>query len=101
MPGISFLFPRANIAACRPSIPARDVDWVIGRSLAEMIKLVYCITRRPDLSLEQFSTYWHDLHGPLGRRIPRLRRPVHLHTLLPPPGQRMDFDGMARLGFDN
>ena len=82
-------------------MPARDVDWVIGRSLAEMIKLVYCITHSPDLSLEQFSIYWHDIHGPIGRRIPGLRRLVQSHPLVATPGQRMDFDGMAELWFDD
>jgi len=66
-----------------------------------MIKLVYCITRRPDLSLEEFSTYWHDSHGPIGRQIPGLRRLVQSHPLVVAPCQRMDFDGMAELWFDD
>lgn len=66
-----------------------------------MIKLVYCITGRPDLSLAEFSRYWHDVHGPIGRRIPGLRRLVQSHPLVVEPGQRMDFDGMAELWFDD
>src|SRR5438045_8478441 len=67
-----------------------------------MIKLVYCITRRRDLSVEDFSNYWHDVHGPIGRRIPGLRRLVQSHPLLPAPaGYQMDFDGMAELWFDD
>ena len=65
------------MALCSPSRPARDIGWVISRSLAEMIKLVYCITRRPDLSLAEFSAYWHDIHGPIGRQIPGLRLVGH------------------------
>jgi uncharacterized protein (TIGR02118 family) len=65
-----------------------------------VIKLVYCITRRPDLTLDQFSKYWHDVHGPIGRRIPGLRRLVQSHPVAA-PGYRMDFDGMAELWFDN
>ncbi|MDQ6900577.1 MAG: EthD domain-containing protein, partial [Candidatus Dormibacteraeota bacterium] len=38
-----------------------------------MIKLVYCITRKPGLSPEEFSRYWEHVHGPIGRRIPGLR----------------------------
>ncbi len=72
----------------------------MGRSLAEMIKLVYCITRRRDLSLEEFSRYWHDVHGPIGRQIPGLRRLVQSHPLVA-SGQRMDFDGLAELWFDD
>lgn len=46
-----------------------------------MIKLVYCITRRPEMTLDQFSRYWRDVHGPIGRRIPGLRRLVQSHRL--------------------
>jgi uncharacterized protein (TIGR02118 family) len=67
-----------------------------------LIKLVYCITRRPDLSLDEFSRYWHDVHGPIGRQIPGLRRLVQSHPLIPTPaGYRMAFDGMAELWFDD
>jgi uncharacterized protein (TIGR02118 family) len=62
---------------------------------------VYCITRRRDLSLDEFSKYWHDVHGPIGRRIPGLRRLVQSHPLPAPAGYRMDFDGLAELWFDN
>ena len=59
-----------------------------------MIKLVYCITRRHGMALEEFSRYWREVHGPIGRRIPGLRRLVQSHPtrqpadLSPPP-----FDG--------
>lgn len=29
-----------------------------------MIKLVYCLTRRPDVTPERFHTYWLEKHGP-------------------------------------
>jgi uncharacterized protein (TIGR02118 family) len=67
-----------------------------------MIKLVYCITRRTDLSFDEFSRYWHDVHGPIGRRIPGLRRLVQSHLVAHPAGMRAaDFDGMAELWFDD
>jgi uncharacterized protein (TIGR02118 family) len=67
-----------------------------------MIKLVYCITRRRGMTLEEFSRYWREVHGPIGRRIPGLRRLVqshpvpHLPDMAPPR-----FDGMAELWFDD
>ena len=70
-------------------------------SVGAMIKLVYCITRRRDLSVDEFSRYWHDVHGPIGRRIPGLRRLVQSHPVVVPAGYRMDFDGMAELWFDD
>lgn len=66
-----------------------------------MVKLVYCLARKPGMSLEEFSRYWHDVHGPIGRRIPGLRRLVQSHPVLDPDNSRPDFDGMAELWFDD
>ena len=67
-----------------------------------VVKLVYCITRRPGMSVDEFSRYWREVHGPIGRRIPGLRRLVQSHPIPdpdemgPPP-----FNGMAELWFDD
>lgn len=67
-----------------------------------MIKLVYCITRKPGLSADEFSRYWEHVHGPIGRRIPGLRRLVQCHTVAHPSGfPPADFDGAAELWFDD
>lgn len=29
-----------------------------------MIKLVYCLRRRPEMTREEFQAYWRDRHGP-------------------------------------
>lgn len=34
-----------------------------------MIKLVYCIARRPEISREEFQRIWLHEHGPLVRRL--------------------------------
>ena len=31
----------------------------------DMIRLVFLLRRAPNLSLEEFHTYWRDTHGPL------------------------------------
>ena len=67
-----------------------------------MIKLVYCISRRRGMTLEEFSRYWCVVHGPIGRRIPGLRRLVQSHRL--PHAWDMPaslFDGVAELWFDD
>ncbi len=67
-----------------------------------MIKLVYCITKKPGLSDEEFFHYWEKVHGPIGARIPRLRRLVQSHRLsVPGDKHRPDYDGMAELWFDD
>jgi len=54
------------------------------------------------MSLEEFSRYWRDMHGPIGRRIPGLRRLVQSHRVPHPRDlARLDFDGMAELWFDD
>jgi uncharacterized protein (TIGR02118 family) len=34
-----------------------------------MVKLVYCIRRREDVSPEEFRRYWREEHGPLVRSV--------------------------------
>jgi uncharacterized protein (TIGR02118 family) len=67
-----------------------------------MIKLVYCITKKPGMSDEEFFRYWKDVHGPLGARIPGLRKFVQSHRLTVfGDKNRPDYDGMAELWFDD
>lgn len=67
-----------------------------------MIKLVYCITKKAGLSDEEFFRYWENIHGPIGARIPRIRRLVQSRRLIVPGDKhRPDYDGMAELWFDN
>jgi uncharacterized protein (TIGR02118 family) len=67
-----------------------------------MIKLVYCITKKAGLSDEEFFHYWEHIHGPIGARIPGLRRLVQSHRIeVPNDSRNPDFDGMAELWFDD
>lgn len=67
-----------------------------------MIKLVYCFRKRPGMSDEKFARYWHEVHAPLGARIPGLRRFVQSRALEPPgDARRPDYDGVAELWFDD
>jgi nucleoside triphosphatase len=67
-----------------------------------VIKVVYAFRRRHDLSPEEFFTYWNDVHGPLGARLPGLRRLVQSHTVnLPSDLRAGDYDGIAELWFDD
>lgn len=67
-----------------------------------MIKVVYCITKKAELTDEEFFRYWKTVHGPLGARIPRLRKLIQSHRLTIPVDElRPDYDGMAELWFDD
>jgi uncharacterized protein (TIGR02118 family) len=67
-----------------------------------MIKLVYCITRKAGMTEEDFFRYWQNVHGPIGARIPQLRRLVQSCTMTVPGDQYgPGYDGMAELWFDD
>ena len=67
-----------------------------------MIKLVYCITKKAGLTDEEFFHYWESVHGPIGARIPRLRRLVQSRRLtIPGDKSQPDYDGIAELWFDD
>ena len=73
-----------------------------------MVKLIYCITRKPNLSVDEFQRYWRDTHGPIAGAIPGLRRYVQSHVVpelyarqSAAAGQSPPFDGAAELWFDD
>lgn len=79
-----------------------------------MIKLVFALRRRPDLSFEEFQTYWRETHAPLvaaRAEVLQIRRYVQVHTTNLPGlhgafqkrngGAPEPFDGVAELWFDS
>ena len=77
-----------------------------------MIKLTFCLTRRPELSREMFQAYWFDRHAPLVASVKdvlRIRRYVQLHSLPPEVSETLrtarqgpeGFDGVAQLWWDS
>jgi len=79
-----------------------------------MIKLTFCLRRRPDLSVEEFRRYWKDEHGPLVRERATLlgvHKYQQVHTLDEPElhaalqsrngGAPEPFDGIAEVWVDD
>jgi len=75
-------------------------------------KIVFCLTRRPELSREEFQAYWRDVHAPLVRSRASLlgiRRYVQSHTtdeagfaaLARARGAPAAFDGVAEIWFED
>ena len=57
-----------------------------------MIKLVYCVTRREDVSPEEFYRYWLEAHGPKVRSVAKALNAVKYiqsHTVLPERNQAL------------
>ena len=77
-----------------------------------MLKLIFCLRRRPHLSRAEFQRYWLDMHGPLVRQhagVLRIHRYVQAHTLADPlndalrarRGSDEAFDGVAELWWES
>ena len=75
-----------------------------------MIKVVYCIRRKPDMSVEEFRKYWLETHAEFGKRIPGVKRYIQVHAFEGelaemmagghPAGKNEPFDGVAELWFE-
>ena len=77
-----------------------------------MIKLIMCLTRRSDLSREQFQDYWQNSHGPFFMKnsgVMRAKKYLQSHTISSPlndgmkasRGMRDEYDGVAEVWFDS
>jgi uncharacterized protein (TIGR02118 family) len=78
-----------------------------------MLKFVYCVRRRPEMSPEAFRKYWLENHGPLVRSFAttlKARRYVQSHTLdnpllnaaaQQPRGTKPPYDGITELWWDS
>ena len=79
-----------------------------------MIKLVFALRRRPDMTLEEFQTYWRTVHAPLVAEradVLKIKRYVQVHTKdldglhgafrQRNGGAPEPFDGVAELWFDS
>jgi len=78
-----------------------------------MIKLTFCLRRKPGLSWEEFSDYWRNVHAPLVKEraeVLGIRRYVQVRTLQQRElmaalqarngGAPEPFDGIAELWYD-
>ncbi|MDE0704719.1 MAG: EthD domain-containing protein [Rhodospirillaceae bacterium] len=77
-----------------------------------MFKIVFCLRWRPDLTPEQFDSYWRDTHAPLVRRhaaalgIRRYVQSTRFESDLAAVAAKVrnapaPFDGVAELWFDS
>ena len=72
-----------------------------------MVVRMGILTRRPDLTLEQFRSHWLKVHGPLAARLPGLRRYHQNHVIdasqlaIDHPRGAWKVDGFSQLWFDD
>lgn len=60
-----------------------------------MLHAHYWIKRRSDMDLESFQRYWRDVHGPIVKQIPQLRRYLQSHRLELDDINTSPYDGVA------
>ena len=71
-----------------------------------MIKSIALLTRKDGMTHEQFVRHWVDIHAPLARAVPGLRRYVQSHILAERkrpdiPALEVEVDGVAELWYDD
>lgn len=77
-----------------------------------MIKLTFCLVRRPEMSRSEFQAYWRDIHAPLvaSMQAPlRIRRYVQTHSLSEEASEPLravrggpaGYDGVAQLWWES
>ena len=64
-----------------------------------MLHVLYFITRKPSLSDAEFHRYWREVHGPIAKKIPQLRRYIQSHRI-PFAGANSSYDGAAEAWVD-
>jgi uncharacterized protein (TIGR02118 family) len=73
-----------------------------------MLKFVYCVRRRPDISPESFRKYWLENHGPLVKKYAQALKAVRYvqsHTIetqlndlaRQPRGTKPAYDGLTEM----
>ena len=66
-----------------------------------MLKFAVVQYKRPDMTFEQFRDYLLQVHAPLARKIPGLRRCVYNSLWTMPRGNAPDWHGIVELYFDD
>ncbi len=66
-----------------------------------MVKFVFLIPRRNDLSRDDFNRQWRDVCVPLVRKLPGLRSYIISPVLEQPGSANPTYDGVAELWFDD
>lgn len=66
-----------------------------------MIKMIFLVHRRPQLSRDEFQKRWRETSGPIGRKVPGVRKYVQHHAVPGPDGAEPPYDGFAEMWWDD
>jgi uncharacterized protein (TIGR02118 family) len=65
-----------------------------------MLKFMVVLYKRPDLTHAAFRRHLQEIHGPLAKDLPGLRKYVQ-NVICPDPTRTPQWDGVIELYFDN
>ena len=65
-----------------------------------MLKFLVVLHRRPDLTHEQFRRHLRDVHTPLAKNLPGLKKYIH-NLVAPDPTRTPAWDAVIELYFEN
>jgi len=65
-----------------------------------MFKLIILLKKKQSMSDEEFAKYWLDVHAPLAKKMPGLRKYV-VNVVRRPPNREPDYNGVVELWFDD
>ena len=91
-------------------IDMNRVEWLVtrdhvildGPQTPGLTKGIFQLRRKPGLSLADFRRYWVEVHGPIVKRLPGLRRYVQCHTVdAAYQYAEPRWDGVAQLWLDS
>ena len=66
-----------------------------------MLKFMVVLYRRPGLTVEQFRQHLEEIHAPLAKRLPGLKRYRQNHVAEDPKRQHPGWDAIIELYFEN
>jgi len=90
-----FLYPM-------PFTIAEESVIVEGQTSPLMVKGIWLAAKPDDVSFDEFHDHWLNVHGPLGARLPGIRRYVQNHTVKDAYQQpRVTHDGWSEAWFDD
>jgi len=77
-----------------------------GHKEGSVIKAISLLVRKDGMTHEQFVKHWFEVHGPLARAVPGIRRYVQSHLIgdrhRPDiPSLDLEVDGVAELWYDD
>ncbi len=66
-----------------------------------MLKFMVVLCRKADLTPEQFRSHLVDIHAPLAKKLPGLKRYVQNHACPDPKRKHPGWDAVVELYFEN